>query len=72
MKIDPDANVMDMLRAWENGNRNDVIKTLADDHPGLTAMFLVTGIGEKMLSRVDANYITNTLMDKRVALAQSL
>ncbi len=72
MKIDPEANVMDMLRSWTNGNRNDVIEALANDHPGLTAMFLVTGIGEKMLSRADANHITNTLIDRRVALAQSL
>ena len=70
MRIDPDANVSRLLESWENGNRNDVITALANDHPGLTAFFLVAGIGGKMLNRSDANIIANRLMDIRIELGQ--
>lgn len=71
MKIDPEVNVMDLLTNWVNGNRKDVLCSLENDHPGLTAMFLITGIGEKMLSRTDCNIVTNLLMDQRIEKAQS-
>jgi len=70
-KIDPEANVMDMLRSWENGNRNEVIAALADDHPGLTAMFLSFGIKEKILNLAEFNTVVNLLSDKRVEMARS-
>ena len=72
MKIDPEVSVMELLESFNNGNIKSVVDALADDHPGLTAMFLVTGIGEKMLDRSDANTITNMLMDRRIEMGRAL
>lgn len=61
-----DHNVSDLLDNWTNGNKSYVIDALANDLPGLTAMFLVTGITEKRLTQSDCNHLTNRLIDIRM------
>lgn len=70
MKIDPDITITELLEAWNNGFKSRVISKLAADHPGLTAMFIVTGILDNKLSRGDCNEVTNRLIDLRVAACQ--
>lgn len=66
MKIDADANAADLIRNWINGNKNEVIEALSNDHAGLTAMVLVVGTGpDGELSRGDCNEIANRLIDDR-------
>lgn len=72
MTIDPDVTVSDLLDQYVNGNRKDVLDALENDHPGLTAMFLIVGIGEKRLDRSDCNTITNMMMDRRREMAQNV
>jgi hypothetical protein len=66
MRISPDTTVSSLIESWINGNRKDVINTLADDHPGLTAVLIVQGLADGRLKRTDANAIANLLIDRRV------
>lgn len=59
------VKVGNLFESWKNGNRNDVIETLANDHPGLTAMFLVQGTDEDILTSTDCDMVTNLLIERR-------
>jgi len=66
--IDLEVCCSDLLGQWKNGNRKHVIDTLATDHPGLCALFLVQGILDGKLSKAECNTIANRLIDKRQAV----
>ena len=67
--IDLDRNCGDLLAQWRNGNRNDVVAALRDDHPGLAVLLIVQGAQDGTLSRDDCNVIANRLIDARGAIA---
>ena len=41
MTIDPEINIAQMHEKWANGNCTAVLTALSNDHPGLTALFLL-------------------------------
>lgn len=55
----------ELCSQWKNGNKTEVITTLAEAHPCVTALLLVTGATEKLLTLEDCNSITNLLVDTR-------
>lgn len=67
MIINPDASYSVLLDDWHAGRRDQVIQQLADDHPGLVAVFLVQGIQDRRLNRNACNEIANRLIEFRVA-----
>ena len=67
MTIDPEINVAQLQDKWTNGDCSDVLNALSNDHPGLTALFLLEGIRSKRLNQSDCNVIVNHLIDQRVA-----
>lgn len=60
-----DISVKDLLTQFKNGNRQDVITTLLEAHPCVTAMLLTVGMLEGHLRQEDCNIITNMLVDAK-------
>lgn len=58
-------SVRELCDKWHNGHRNEVIALLATAHPCVTAMALVVGATEELLTLEDCNSITNLLVDTR-------
>jgi len=72
--INPEITVSDLLLLWQLGGEDNceaVLHALANDHPGLTAMFINVGCTERKLTTADVNRITNELIDVRVALVRN-
>lgn len=67
MTIDPEISIAQLQEKWTSGNCTAVLDALSNDHPGLTALFLVEGIRTKRLNQSDCNVIVNHLIDQRVA-----
>jgi hypothetical protein len=65
VSIDDEAYATDLIASWKNGNKSDVINKLASDHPGLTALVIVQGCTDRLLSVSDCNEIANRLTDAR-------
>jgi hypothetical protein len=65
IKIDDSVSYTDIIESWKNGNKSDVIRKLANDHAGLTALVLVQGSQDRLLTLSDCNEITNRLIDAR-------
>lgn len=69
-----DHDVALLLGQWRNGNRKAVIDALEEEHPGLTATFIVSGVqwpdGALRLTVADCNTISNLLTDRRTELFQ--
>ena len=59
-----DWEVKELLDMWPK-NSKGVVHILGQDHPGLTAMFMLTGIQQKVLNVSDANMLVNELIDLR-------
>lgn len=72
IEIDPEASIEVMLANWSNGNKNEVIEALQNDHAGLTAFFIVEGVLSNRLTHSDCNVVSNRLIDDRMRLAQSI
>jgi hypothetical protein len=68
IRIDDQVSANDLIDSWKNGNKSYVLNKLANDHPGLTAMVIITGAIEKRLTLADCNEITNRLIDMRLEL----
>jgi hypothetical protein len=60
-----DVSARELLTQFKNGNRQDVITTLLEAHPCVTALLLTTGMLEKTLTQEDCNIITNMLIDAK-------
>jgi hypothetical protein len=60
-----DVNVKELLTQFKNGNRQEVITTLLEAHPCVTAMLLTVGMLEGHLRQEDCNIITNMLVDAK-------
>lgn len=69
--IDPDAQARAIIDSWINGNRNEVIQALANDHAGLTALVLYMGFEENQLSVNDLRILINNLIDLRIEIVRS-
>ena len=69
--IDAEVSVTALLETWKNGNLSDVYDALTSDHAGLTAMFMLEGIRNKILTQTDCNQIVNRLIDDRVKLCNA-
>ena len=67
MTIDPEISIAQLHEKWTSGNFAAVLNALSNDHPGLTALFLLEGIRSKMLNQADCNGIVNHLIDQRAA-----
>ena len=65
--IDLDATSSDLAKSWVNSNQSHVIRTLKNDHPGLTALLLVQHGPwcDGILTQGDCNSIANRLIDDR-------
>jgi len=59
-------SVRELLRKWSDGRQAEVIRTLVAAHPCVTAVMLVTGTTEGLLTLADCNAITNLLVDNRM------
>jgi len=68
-RVDLDVSARDLVETWINGNRNEVIKALTDDHPGLTALFLHHALEKKGFDRSDFNTVVNRLIDYRIGIS---
>ncbi len=67
--IDCEVTANQLIETFINGNRKDAINALKNDHPGLTALFFY--IACRKLPVSDMNWITNSLIEDRMELAQS-
>ena len=67
MTIGPEISIAHLQEKWTSGNSAAVLTALSNDHPGLTALFLLEGIRSKRLNQSDCNVIANYLIDQRVA-----
>lgn len=65
ISIDDEVSYTDLIESWKNGNKTDVLDKLAGDHAGLTALMLVQGSHDRLLTVADCNEITNKLIDRR-------
>ena len=65
MQINPEANARQIAESWVNGNISRVIDQLKNDHPGLTAMVIVQGTYDGLLTVADCNTICDLLIDDR-------
>ena len=72
LKIDPDASYRELCEAWKNGNKVDVLDKLANDHAGLTAIVIVQGSQDRLLTLSDCNEICNGLIDRRRRICQHM
>lgn len=68
--IDVEISVSQMIENWKNGNCKEVLEALKEDHPGLTAMFMLEGIRSKVLKEIDCNRIANILIEDRMELCK--
>jgi hypothetical protein len=65
MVIDPNLTVKSLLVDWKNGKKTQVIETLAQEHPAMTALLIVQGSHDRELLVEDCNEITNLLIERR-------
>lgn len=62
-----DWKITDLLHLWKYEKHDEVVKILADEHPGLTALFIAQGVADKIVKRDDLNIIANKLSEYRQA-----
>jgi len=63
MKVDHDVSATELAESWVNGNRSWVIDNLKYRHPAITALTIVQGAQDGLLSVGDCNSIANMLME---------
>lgn len=52
---------------WNRGDFQEVVDFLATAHPARTAVFIVQGAQDRVLTTTDCNLLTNRLMEKLIA-----
>lgn len=62
----------DMLRAWRNDQRREVIENLAKRHPAIAVTFVVQALADGEFNQEDANVVANMLNDHFMALRDRL
>lgn len=60
-----EITVTELVEMWQSRKKTEVIDILKNDHPGLTAVFLVQASQDGHLKRTDLNEIANLLIDAR-------
>ena len=71
LRIDPEITATDIFRLWRDGRYEEAIDILEKDHPALTALVLVQGSHDRVLSASHCNSIVNLLIERRQKQVQA-
>lgn len=58
----------DLINAWSEGRRDDVVINLAKRHPAIAVNFLMFAAHNHGFSKLDGNTLANRLMDHLMAV----